>query len=215
MIDRGRDIVQPGLLEECATFLDLIRSLGDTEWAAPSRCEGWTAGDVAGHVVGTVVNIVNGDLDGIGTHEANERQVAERRGLTAAEVAKEFEGSLGGFSELLAGFDDETWAMPGIGDQLAGLWYGVFVHADDVRHAAGRDSVAAGEGLTNAVAEVADALERNGWGPATLALDGLPEIDIGTGGRRVTGDPLTFVLAATGRTDPAGIGLDDNVNIYA
>ena len=35
------------------------------------------------------------------------------------------------------------------------------------------------------------------------------------GSRRVTGDPLSFVLAATGRADPAVLGLDPTVNVYA
>ena len=30
----------------------------------------------------------------------------------------------------------------------------------------------------------------------------------------MTGDPLAFVLAATGHADPAPLGLDETVNIY-
>jgi len=42
------------------------------------------------------------------------------------------------------------------------------------------------------------------------------EVAVGAGkGRRITGDPLEFVLVATGRADPARIGLDPSVNIYA
>jgi hypothetical protein len=53
-----------------------------------------------------------------------------------------------------------------------------------------------------------------GWGPATVALDGLEEMQIRGGGERITGDALPFLLAATGRIDPAQLGLDDRVNIY-
>jgi hypothetical protein len=42
----------------------------------------------------------------------------------------------------------------------------------------------------------------------------MDEVDVGAGGRRITGDPLAFVLAASGRTDPAALGLDPTVNIY-
>jgi hypothetical protein len=35
------------------------------------------------------------------------------------------------------------------------------------------------------------------------------------GGRLVTGDPMAFILAATGRTNPATIGQDGTVNVYA
>ena len=42
-----------------------------------------------------------------------------------------------------------------------------------------------------------------------------PEFPVsGGGGQRVTGDPLEFVLAATGRTDPGALGLDETVNVY-
>jgi hypothetical protein len=30
----------------------------------------------------------------------------------------------------------------------------------------------------------------------------------------VSGDPLAFVLAATGRSDPGALGLDESVNVY-
>jgi hypothetical protein len=43
----------------------------------------------------------------------------------------------------------------------------------------------------------------------------MEKADIGGGGDTVTGDPKQFVLAATGRTDPGALGLDDTVNIYA
>jgi hypothetical protein len=39
-------------------------------------------------------------------------------------------------------------------------------------------------------------------------------IDIGGGGEKITGDPLEFVLVATGRADPSPWGLDESVNIY-
>jgi hypothetical protein len=38
--------------------------------------------------------------------------------------------------------------------------------------------------------------------------------DVGDGGREITGDPMQFVLVATGRADPALIGLEPGVSIY-
>jgi hypothetical protein len=61
---------------------------------------------------------------------------------------------------------------------------------------------------------VAEHLVLDGWGPATLALDGVEEIPIGAGGTKVSGDPYAFLLAATGRGDPATFGLDETINIY-
>jgi hypothetical protein len=53
------------------------------------------------------------------------------------------------------------------------------------------------------------------WESATLAFDGLPEFPVSGGGRRIDGDALQFVLVATGREDPASLGLDASVNLYA
>src|SRR5256885_717610 len=52
--------------------------------------------------------------------------------------------------------------------------------------------------------------------PEVLALDGQPVFEVNSGGRgsRFTGDPLAFVLAATGRADPGPLGLDQSANIY-
>jgi hypothetical protein len=62
---------------------------------------------------------------------------------------------------------------------------------------------------------VAQVLTDQGWGPAVLRFDGYDEFPVSGGGDRVVdGDPYTFVLAATGRVDPATIGLDPAANIY-
>jgi len=50
--------------------------------------------------------------------------------------------------------------------------------------------------------------------PATVGLDGLPELPVRGGRRRVSGVAVPFLLAATGRLDPLVVGLDDRVNIY-
>jgi hypothetical protein len=95
------------------------------------------------------------------------------------------------------------------------LWYDLYVHVDDVRSALGRQSQT-GPGVRAAVHHLADRLSERGWGPATLALDGMEEVGVGVsgGGRRVTGDPHIFVLAATGRTAPSPLDLDEKVNVY-
>jgi hypothetical protein len=47
-----RDRVTRGLLTELEAFEALLRSIDDKEWAAPSRCAGWSAGDVAATLSG-------------------------------------------------------------------------------------------------------------------------------------------------------------------
>ena len=93
------------------------------------------------------------------------------------------------------------------------MWYDAFVHGDDMRSAIGQPS-RPGPGLVACVLWVRAELERKGWPGARLLLDGMEEIAIGPGGPVVRGDPLRFVLAASGRASPAGLGLDDGVNVY-
>ena len=115
--------------------------------------------------------------------------------------------------------DDDAWNGPSgvpdltLGDGVLTLWYDTFVHADDIRAAIGRPSVR-GDGLDAAIAYLAKQLTAKGWGPATLALDGVGRHDVGGGGREITGDAMQFALVATGRADAATMGLDPDVSIY-
>jgi uncharacterized protein (TIGR03083 family) len=220
-----RTEVTTGLLEELERFKGLIQSLSAAEWARPSRCVGWTVGDVAGHVVGGMADVAALRLEGLGTPEVTERQVAQRRGRTPGEVADELGATIKSTADLLAAFDDTAWAMPApggfdftLGEGVEALWHDAWLHGDDIRSAVQRPSDQGG-GMMASVSHIADVLSREGWGPAVLALDGLPEFPVsgggnGTGGTRFTGDPLAFVLAATGRADPGPVGLDESANIY-
>ena len=65
------------------------------------------------------------------------------------------------------------------------------------------------------MSHIAQVLSDQGWGPASLELEGLGAFAVsGGGGRQVTGDPVAFILAATGRLSPRPLGLDETVNIY-
>lgn len=213
--------VGPGLQQEYQDFADLLLSLSDEEWNAPTRCEGWTAANVAAHVVGILTDVVNGRLAELGTPETIARQVDERRGRSPQEVAEELAASGKVAADMVSTFTDELWEMPAppgvdgsLGSGVEALWYDTVVHADDIRRAVGRPSETTRDGIRASVSHVAAELEKLGWGPATLALDGIEEYKVGTGeGTRVTGDPFQFVLAATGRADSAPFA--DVPNIYA
>jgi uncharacterized protein (TIGR03083 family) len=217
------DVVS-GITTELESFSVLLRSLSPTELARPSRCAGWTAGDVAGHVVGQLADVVALRLDGLGTPEATERQAAERRGRTGDELADELDGAAKQAADLLAAFDDDAWNGPApggvngtLGFGVEALWFDGVVHADDILHAVGRPSPPSGPGLRAAVSHVAGVLGDQGYGPAVIALDGVEEFPVGTpgaGAARITGDPFRFVLAATGRIPAGNVGLDPAVNIY-
>src|SRR4051794_39191938 len=202
-------------------FEQLIRSVDEHEWRTPSRCEGWTAADVAAHVTGQLSDIVNGRFEGLGTPEVTQREVDERRGKTPDEMADELAEATKVGADLLGSFDDAAWSgpppldIPGtLGEGVEGLWFDAWVHADDIRAAIGRPSEP-GPGVRASVSHLADLLTHKGWGPATLALNGVEEFEVsGGGGRRVEGDAIDFVLVASGRKDAAELGLDPQVNVY-
>src|SRR4249919_338663 len=134
-----REEVVQGLLAEFADFEALVRSLDESELAAPSRGTGWCAGDVAGHVIGQTVDITAGRFDGLGTPEVTARQVGERRGGTPAELADELAAATKIAPDILASFDDAAWMGPSpsgpgtLGDGVESLWLDAWLHADDIR----------------------------------------------------------------------------------
>jgi uncharacterized protein (TIGR03083 family) len=216
-----RPTVIAGTSAEYQDFAELLRSISETDWQVITRCDGWRVGDVAAHVVGTLTDVSNLALEGLGSPEVTDRQVTERRGRTAGELADELEAALKRTNDIIAGAGEEAWDQRGpqpngksLGHGVETLWYDTFLHADDIRTAIGRPSLC-GPGAQASVSHLADALTDRNWGPATLKLDGMPEFEVSGGGRVVSGDPMAFVLAATGRTDPASIGLDPTVNVYS
>jgi uncharacterized protein (TIGR03083 family) len=215
-----REDIINGLQDEMEAFEELVRSLDESEWNTPTRCEGWNVSAVASHFIGQMTDVVAGRLDGLGSPEVTQREVDERAGRSPSELADELAGVRKSAADMLALFDDASWNAPistyegTLGDGVEALWFDAYVHGDDIRNAIGRPSVG-GDGLRGSASHIATELSKLDWGPATLALDGLPEFDVNGGGRRIEGDPLKFVLAATGRGDPAEVGLDDTVNLYA
>jgi uncharacterized protein (TIGR03083 family) len=217
-LDRAQ--ITTGILTELDAFGELIRPLDSGALATPSRCEGWTVRDVAGHMVGQITDVVEGRLDGLGGPEATARQARERAGRSGAELADELAEGRARSAEMLGLFDDAAWNGPvasdfdgTIGEGVHALWFDGYVHADDIRAALGMPPIST-PGLNASVHFLARDLTNRGWGPATLALDGVDVVDVGGGGEKVTGDAYQFVLAATGRADPSPLGLDERVNIF-
>jgi uncharacterized protein (TIGR03083 family) len=216
-----REYVIPGAIAEYASFSDLIRGLSSEEWGVVSRCEGWSVADVAAHVVGQLTDVVNLRLEGLGSPEATSRQANERRGHSPVELADELDSSVKLAGDLLSVFDDEAWDGPPpagasgtLGFGVESLWFDTFVHSFDVRSPLG-DSKLQGEGLRPSLSHIAQILTNEAWGPATLTFGGFETFPISGGkGQTITGDAAEFVLASTGRGDPALFGLDETVNIY-
>ena len=216
-----RDQIEKGLSEELSAFTALVRSLDADQLEAPTRCEGWTVRDVAAHVAGTLADITAGRFEGLGTPEVTQREVDERAGRSAAQLADELDEVAVGAQQLLSAFDDDAWdaeAPSGVartvGWGVESLWYDAFVHGDDIRAAIGQPSVTS-EAVRASVSHITAVLTDQGYPATTVALDGIEQFPVSGGGdATITGDPLPFVLAGTGRLDPSSIGLDETVNIY-
>jgi len=210
-----RTDVARGALDQYELFALLIESLDATAWDAPTRCAGFRVRDVAGHVVGLAEDVAKGVP---GSRNA-EQEAASVRGDTPSQAAARLRTAIASIRPLLDALDDEMWNGPsGVPDLTFGrgvltLWYDAFVHADDIRAALGEPSER-GSGLAASVEYLAGELTRTGWGPATLAFDGMARYDVGDGGREICGDPMQFVLVATGRADAATMDLQPSVNIY-
>lgn len=210
-----RPQVVMGLLSEYASFAALIGGLSAAQWDTPTRCTGWAVRDVAGHVTGNAVDTARA---AIGTRTPDE-QARHLRVHQPAELAARLAAAATRMRAFLHLLDDRAWASPSpvpgrtIGNGVLTLWYDAFVHGDDIRSALGVPSQP-GPGLAASVLWVRAELERKGWPGALLLLDGLDELSVGPGGPAVRGDPLRFILAAAGRVSPAGLGLDDSVNVY-
>jgi uncharacterized protein (TIGR03083 family) len=215
-----RTVTQSEFEPEIGRFEGLIRSIDPGDWDRPSRCAGWSAGDVAKHVVGQFADVVAGRFDGLGSDEATQREVDERVGRGPKEVADELAELRPSLAGLLAVFDDDAWSAPApggaagtLGQGVEGLWSDMVLHADDIRAALGRE-LPADVDTKAAASHIADILTQREWRPATIALDGLPTFDVSGGGEPITGPAWPFVLAATGRGDLAALNLDESANIY-
>lgn len=202
-----RTQVSDGLVEELGRFEELIRGIDDETWDRASRCAGWTVGDVARHVVGSMADVAAGRLDGLGTPAVTEREVAERAGRSAAELADECAEVTKAAAGLLPLFDDDAWAAqaPGgyegtLGDGVEALWYDTWMHADDIRAVVG-EATQFGSGWPGVVSHVGFELAKRGWsGDVVDSQDAAG---------------LAFVMAATGRSDGADLSGERPINIYA
>jgi uncharacterized protein (TIGR03083 family) len=217
----ARETVQTGVLSEYQSFGELVRRQSEESWQRPTRCEGWSVADVAAHVIGQLTDVVAFRLEGLGTPEVTARQVAERSGRRPGELADELLDGTNTASALVVTFDDAAWDAPvagsptrSLGFGLESLWFDTFVHADDIRDALG-EPAQLGDGLVASMSHIAQELSDRGWPAATLAFEQMPGFAVSGGdGRRISGDPMTFVLVATGRGDPAKLDLDPSINIY-
>ena len=204
----SRTMVSEGLLDELARFEELVRPLTAAQWDAPSRCQGWTVGDVARHVIGSMADVAAGQLEGLGSPEVTQREVDERAGRSPAELADECLEATLAAAAMLPLFDDAAWAGAGpgdfdgtLGDGVEALWYDTWMHAQDIRDALGDAPVLSSSGFQGARSHIA-------WDLARIAnwRGEMPKSDDAA---------YAFMLVATGRADASSVGAGAPPNIYA
>jgi uncharacterized protein (TIGR03083 family) len=203
----NRTVVSEGLIEQLQRFEELVRPLSSSRWDTPSRCAGWTVGDVARHLIGSMADVAAGRLEGLGSPEVTQREVDERTGRSPAELADECAEATKAAAGMLPLFDDAAWAAPGpggfdgtLGDGVEALWFDTWMHANDIRAALGEAPVL-GSGLAAGRSHVA-------WDLGRICNfhEVMPKADDAA---------YAFILVATGRADAATIGAGAPPNMYA
>jgi uncharacterized protein (TIGR03083 family) len=211
--DRHRTI--GGLLDEYRSFAELVGSLNTQDWTYETRCTGWQVRDVAGHVVGQAIDTVSGV---IGTRTPDD-QAAALRGESPSALAARLLALTNSIAELAAVFDDAVWSAPSpvpglsLGQGVHALLNDAYLHGDDIRAALGLP-FDAGPGLCASLDFVLGALVRDEATAAEPAVAPLLVVPADHFSERTGIAVHDFLLAATGRSDPARLLLPEGLNIY-
>jgi uncharacterized protein (TIGR03083 family) len=211
--DRHRTI--GGLLDEYRLFAELIGSLNTPDWTCETRCTGWQVRDVAGHVVGQAIDTVTG---AIGTRTPDD-QAAALRGESPSALAARLLALTDSIMELATVFDDAAWSAPSpvpglsLGQGVHALLNDAYLHGDDIR-AALRLPFDAGPGLSATLDFVLGALLRDEAAAAEPAVAPLLVVPADRFSEQTGIAVHDFLLAATGRSDPARLLLPEILNIY-
>jgi uncharacterized protein (TIGR03083 family) len=211
--DRHRTI--GGLLDEYRSFAELFGSLNAADWTRETRCTGWQVRDVAGHVVGQAIDAVTG---AIGSRTPDD-QAAALRGESPSALAARLLALTDSIMELATAFDDAAWSAPSpvpglsLGQGVHALLNDAYLHGDDIR-AALRLPFDAGPGLSATLDFVLGALLRDEATAAEPAVAPLLVVPAEHFSERTGIAVHDFLLAATGRSDPARLLLPEILNIY-
>ncbi len=211
--DRERTIA--GLLDEYRSFAELIGALDDSDWTSETRCTSWQVRDVAGHVVGQAVDTIGGT---IGSRTPDD-QAAMLRVESPAALAAQLHAATDSIARLAAVFDAAAWSAPSpvlgltIGQGMHALLNDAYLHGDDIRAALGL-AFDAGPGLHSSLDFVLGALLRDDAAAADLAIARLLGVSTEQFAQQTGMAAHDFLLAATGRSDPARLRLPDSVNIF-
>jgi uncharacterized protein (TIGR03083 family) len=173
------------LLRQRARLANLLAGLDDEQWAARSRCEGWSVQDVIAHLVTTnqfwALSITAG-VGGAPTRYLSQfdpvatpaQMVEAVRSWTSAETLDRFWESNDALRVAIEALDDESWsssaeAPPGhLAVRLVALHalWDSWIHERDVVLPLGLDAVEEADEVAASLAYVA------GLGPAFLVAGG-------------------------------------------
>ncbi len=114
-------IAEP-LIRQRRRFLEMIEGLTDEQWSSPSRCEGWSAKDVAVHLASTnsfwEFSIRSG-VSGAPTEVlaafdpvATPAEMVASSNLTTDEIIVSFSTSIESLADLLLGLAADDWTAP-------------------------------------------------------------------------------------------------------
>jgi uncharacterized protein (TIGR03083 family) len=204
-----------GLLDEYRSFAELIGALNAPDWTRETRCTGWQVRDVAGHVVGQAIDTVSG---AIGTRTSDD-QAAALRGESPSALAARLLALTDSIKQLATAFDDAAWSAPSpvpglsLGQGVHALLNDAYLHGDDIR-AALRLPFDAGPGLSATLDFVLGALLRDEATAAEPAVAPLLVVPADHFSERTGIAAHDFLLAVTGRGDPARLLLPEILNIY-
>lgn len=211
--DRDRTIA--ALVGEYRSFAELLGALGAPDWTCETRCMGWQVRDVAGHVVGQAVDTVSG---AIGTRTPDQ-QAAALRGESPTALAAQLRTATDSIARFATVFDDATWLASSpvagftLGQGVHALEHDAYLHGDDIRAAVGLP-LDAGPSMHASLDFVLGALLRDAVAAAEPAVAPLLAVPADQFSEQTGIAVHDFLLAATGRSDPAKLGLPDIVNIY-
>ncbi|MFD8571255.1 maleylpyruvate isomerase family mycothiol-dependent enzyme [Streptomyces sp. NPDC057694] len=196
--DNARDPELPGrlLAAERDALIPLLRARPDADFELRTACPGWTVRAVLAHCSAALARVVEGRFErGVFSPECNDRDIAERAGLSHQEVVDELERGMTGAGAAIAG----------AGGVLDGVALGEWVHAGDVRDAFGEPGAYAGDRLPMALALLARISRERGHAALHADVDGLDEplvLGAGDGKKppaRYIGDAATLVRLYAGR----------------